>query len=298
MTIVYRIVALMSLSMMIVGIVVPLVHYMQIQEAIEGVGNSLIQSEFTAYYYDMDRLVHNETVQRPSIKYDGDDFFGIPSSRFRAIWEGNIRIDGLEAQTIDIGFSFGPSANITMYIDGVEEEVPRGYAEHSLDAGKHSIVVNFDNQNDASTFLSTNFAQRHLYSIAEAHPKIQNILSKETKIVLVDIAEPLGRYNNLTVVLDQMGSYFLILTNNASSHWNVQNSNEANLVGIAHGSNDDVSSVNLEFIKGGRVPLYYLSDLEAHPTPKNIVDLVGRDLDMNFTENSVSSLKIEGDGRI
>ena len=303
MTSVYRIVALISLSMMIVGIVVPLVQYAQLQEAIEGAHNSLIQSNFIAYYYDMDRLVHNETVQRPSIKYDGDDFFGIPSSRFRAVWEGNIHIDGSEAQTIDIGFSFGSSANVTMSIDGVEEEVVRGYAEHSLDAGNHSLVVNFDNQNDSSTFLSSNFAQqRHLYSIAEARTEIQTILSKETKIVLVDIAEPLGRYNNLTVVLDQKGSYFLVLTNDASSHWNVQTSHEANLVGIAHGSsNDDVSSVNLESMKGGGllVPIFYLSDLGSHPTPKNIVDLVGRNLDMNFTEISISTLKaVVGDERI
>lgn len=225
--------------------------------------------DFTAEYYNGDKLVASEVVERPTVHYPWSDFHGIRSEDFRGVWKGTVTVtDPLKTIDFNAAYSW---ADGKLFID--EVEVPwTARTRRSLAAGPHSVRVELDN-NWHTTNFNMSFTSNPTYDRASALAMIAPTLTPDTKIIEVNSYESADRYNDLIISLQGAKTpVFVVLASYDAINWTID-AQGADLRGVAYGSN----AVGPTVVTSGTVPTYEITDFR-YDTP-NAESVTGRKAD-------------------
>ncbi|CAB9521322.1 expressed unknown protein [Seminavis robusta] len=263
-------------------------------------------STFDARYYDGTTLVREESgLARPAMNYPWDDFYGITSEDFRAIWNATLVVLTDHAQFLDIEFSLSWST-VTLEINGQRQVL--GQNDDStlveFEQGRvHEIIVEYENNWHTVGFNSF-FGKRQWWTLDEATTRIddnQLIDPVTTYIVHVHYYESDDLYQEILVLIDpplllgdQYQSIFLILESYNSINWRIENPTDFAVDAIVFGSYEPATSVEMSTTE---TPVFAISDgltgTESNDSDGQIRSLTGgRDPHRTFTGYATNSVRV------
>jgi len=250
---------------------------------------------FTATYYDGDKFVASEEVDRPAINYAYSDFHGIPSSSFRATWTGTIEVFD-EPEIIDLNFDVSWS-DVSLFIDGEQTSSwsnGNRTITREFSPGVHEISIEYAN-NWHTTGFNTSFTTNTAYSKAEAKDLVAPYIDSDTRIVYVGAYESADLYNDTTVTIDSTADrVFLFLSSYDSLNWIIQNPGGVTITGIAYSSYSEVATVTIN----SAIPTLEIDGLaygyaDFSEPEADIGYLTGRSPDYSYADYALGDTTIE-----
>lgn len=251
---------------------------------------TFIVSSFTAKYYDDSILVHQETVARPSINYAWDEFYGITSRNFSAVWTGTLMAVIDSIIQVDLVLSWSTAV---LLVDGVKQLEHTNYDKTvaiPFAAGSHSLEVQYINNWHTVEFIAA-FHQTCYKTVAEAGAQVVTLLQDSTVIVHIDTYESGDTYLDISVIIDtQPPSILLLLTSYSTVNWIIGNPNAVPILGVVQGSYEPATTVTVD---DSIVIAVDESDFNYEP-PIALVQQAagGRSPDHTYSEYALASLRI------
>ncbi len=194
-------------------------------------------------------LMGTATVNRIDINYSWDDFLGIDSYYFHAIWEGKLHV--YDDTVINANFD-SSWTDVTFYIDGQLHAKWNNVSNHSevyplhLTVGSHDIKVEFHNHWH-TTMLNVTFSNYPQFVKSQAPVSLAPYIDANTKLIYLGAYEAGDLYFNNEIKVTIPASVepvFLFLTSYNAVNWIIDNPHNTLISGAAFRSKYAGTSVN------------------------------------------------------
>lgn len=164
------------------------------------------KNTFVAKYYDGDKFIASEVVDRISIHYGYNSFHGINSRSFRAVWEGEID-GGTEGKNITMSF-YDSHSSRSVYVDNKKMTAwskNNKYTTEFIEPGTHKIRIELLNRWHTTNFTAS-FDNYPAVNKNSSKKSFLDGIAPQTKVAYIGAYESDDIYNRATISIPKINT--------------------------------------------------------------------------------------------